>query len=132
MSIAAYKRTIRESENPRQIERRVMSQINLKLESFAERYDAAESRIDKLAILSDGLREGLTENAAAWAIMKFDLSSEGNALPPQLRASLISLALWVERQTSAVLGGENGVRALVEVNRNIIDGLSGRAPRPIG
>lgn len=129
MSVAAYRRTIRESESPRQIERRVLSQITGRMEIDAERYDMTQDRLERGAILAQGLRDALRDNATAWSIMRHDLAETGNALPPQLKAGLISISLWVERQTTAVMGGAGGVSALAEVNRNIIDGLSGIAPR---
>ncbi|MGC9370111.1 MAG: flagellar biosynthesis regulator FlaF [Paracoccaceae bacterium] len=132
MSIAAYKRTIRESETPRQIERRILSRITGQLEQHAQNFDSAEARSDRQSMLASGLRTSLNENQAMWRAMRHDLAAEGNALPPELRASLLSLALWVDRQSAAVMGGEKGVGALVAINRSIIAGLSGQAPRPEG
>ncbi|KAA9009963.1 flagellar biosynthesis regulator FlaF [Histidinibacterium aquaticum] len=132
MSIAAYKRTISESETPRQIERRVLSQVTIRLEEKAESYDAAEASSDRIGILADGLREALTENLTIWHHLRYDLASPENALPASLRAQLISLSLWIERQTNAILGGGAGLRSLAAVNRSIVDGLAGRAPGPMG
>ena len=39
MSIAAYKRTIRESESPRQIERRVFARVTSELEKHSQDFD---------------------------------------------------------------------------------------------
>lgn len=127
MSIAAYKKTIRESESPRQIERRILSRITGDLERNAAEYDGMATREDRLAILSGGFRQTLTDNQTLWSTLRHDLSSPGNALPAALRAQLVSLALWVERQTSVVLGGGAGAAALRDVNRNIVAGLSGQA-----
>jgi flagellar protein FlaF len=64
--------------------------------------------------------------------LKLDLAEPGNQLAPDLRAALISLALWVERQSAEVMGGERGLAALVSTNRAIASGLAGQAPRPQG
>ncbi len=128
MSVSAYKNVIRQSESPRQIERRVFAKITADLEQYAEAYDDAETYLDRIRILSSGLRQALQENLKLWSALKFDLSADTNALPPQLRAGLLSIAIWVERQTVSVTGGEEGVLDLIEVNRSILDGLSGVAP----
>ncbi len=131
MSIAAYKQTIKQSESPRQIERRVLSRVTSGLERHAADYDSSDSRLERSSLLAEGLRDHLVDNQSVWMTLKYDLSQPDNALPPDLRAMLISIALWVERHTTAILGGEGGVRALVEVNRNIVNGLAGQGPRPL-
>ena len=123
MSINAYKTTIRHSESPRQIERRILSRLTGALEVHAA-FDTTESTFSRIEILSSGLRDALTENQKFWAELKYDLALPENALSPDLRAGLLSLALWVDRQTAAILGGQPGVLALVEVNRSIVGGLS--------
>lgn len=127
MSIAAYKTTIRESETPRQIERRVLSRLTGDLAAKAQAFDGAGTLLDRSQLLAEGLRNDLAENQKFWNELKFDLMGSGNGLPEDLRAGLISLALWVDRQTANVLGGNAGVGALVDINRSIVAGLSGQA-----
>jgi flagellar protein FlaF len=62
-----------------------------------------------------------------WATFKMDLMEKENNLTPDLRAALVSLAIWVEKHTQGVLSGDRKVKPLVDINRNIIDGLGGRA-----
>ncbi len=128
MSVSAYKNVIRQNEAPRQIERRVFARITAELERHAEEYDFSETYLDRIRILSGGLRQALLENLKLWSALKFDLMSPGNALPAELRAGLLSIAIWVERQTAQVTGGENGVLDLIEVNHSILNGLAGVAP----
>ena len=124
MSVAAYKRTIRESESPKQIEARVFARITGDISRFKSAYDAAQNREDRIAILADGLRNALAENQRLWIVLRDDLSDEGNALPPALRGQLLSIALWVERQTAQVMGGYPGLSALIDVNSSILAGLN--------
>ncbi|EAR51745.1 hypothetical protein OG2516_06766 [Oceanicola granulosus HTCC2516] len=130
MSIAAYKRTIRESETPRQIERRVLAQLTARLEDAAQAYDTAATAPERIAILAGGLRDALAENVTVWLHFRYDLSSPANELPPALRVQLISLSLWIEKQTNRILGGGQGLVQLAAVNRSVVDGLAGRAPSP--
>ena len=127
MSIAAYKRTISETESPRQIERRVLSRVTSDLERFAPDYDSAEQGLEKLGILANGLRDALWQNQRVWQALQRDLSSEGNSLPPDLRAGLLSLSIWVDTHTRGVLKGQNKVAPLVDINRTIVRALDGNA-----
>lgn len=125
MSLSAYRRTLVQTETPRQIERRIMVRITADLSAHADRYDASYDRSERLAVLSGGLRDALSDNVRFWSALKADLMSPGNALPPDLRGGLANLAAFVERQTGAVLGGSGTVAALVGVNRPVIAALSG-------
>ena len=127
MSVAAYKRTISHTEAPRQIERRILAQVTSELEQQFEAFDSTERRIDRLQLLADGLRHTLWKNQMIWATFKMDLLEKDNALNPNLRAGLVSLAVWVENHTQSVMAGGKTVRPLIDVNRSIIDGLGGRA-----
>ena len=132
MSIAAYKRTIRESESPRQIERRVFVRLTGELEKHRQAFDGATTREERADQLAEGLRSNIAENLKLWSTIKHDLSQPDNGLPMQLKAGLISLALFVERQTTTVLGGGAGLGVLVAINQSLISGLSGQTPGPRG
>ncbi|MDF1716229.1 MAG: flagellar biosynthesis regulator FlaF [Antarcticimicrobium sp.] len=127
MGIAAYKRTISETESPRQIERRVLSRVTSDLEQFASRYDSAERGIDQIGVLADGLRDALWNNQQVWKALQHDLAAEGNTLPPTLRAGLISLSIWVDTHTTGILKGQNKVGPLIAINQTIIRALGGNA-----
>ncbi len=127
MSLAAYKKTIRESDTPRQIERRILSRVTHDLAEKGKDFDASESPADRLAILAGGLRDSLYENQRFWAALRHDLAEPENAMPPALKASLISLALWVDRETSGLMAGKGTVAGLVVINTNIVAGLAGQA-----
>ena len=126
MSVTAYKRTISHTEDPRQIERRILASVTSKLEN---KFDGAAEKSQKLQMLADGLRDPLWENQRVWLTFKADLAEKDNGLTADLRAALISLALWVENHTKAVLSGSKNVKPLIDINRSIIDGLSGRAAK---
>ncbi len=130
MGLTAYKRTISHTESPRQIERRILQQVTAELEKVQKEFDEAEQRFEKLQLLANGARNSLWKNERIWISLKMDLMENDNKLDENLRASLISLAVWVEGHTQAVMAGGKNIRPLIEVNRSIIDGLSGRALSP--
>jgi flagellar protein FlaF len=60
-----------------------------------------------------------------WSVFVEDLSNEGNALPDALRASLISIGLWILREVEAIDSGRSdNFDGLIEINQMIADGLS--------
>ena len=126
MSLSAYKKTIKNTEQPRDIERRILSQVTSDLEAVKASIDDIDASERKSAITPD-VRKALWDNQKLWITVKADLMAPENQLAPSLKADLISLAHWIDKQTSEILKGEGTVEPLIEVNRNIINGLSGRA-----
>lgn len=132
MSFAAYKRIMEETENPRQIERRILSRINGMLEQHQIYFDAA-SPGERLALLAGELMDILWENERLWQALMTDLAQPENTLPAALKAGLLSIGGWVERYTATILGGKGDLAPLIEVNRNVEKGLAGKlqaSPQP--
>lgn len=117
----AYKQTITETEEPREIERKVFLQITGELERA--------SREAKFP-LSTAALDALSRNQKLWGELMFDCAYKDNPLPPQLKAGIISLALFVDRHTPEVISGQKTIEPLLEINRNIIKGLAGHQPEP--
>ena len=69
--------------------------------------------------------DALHRNMQMWTIFSTDLLSDGNALPPETKAGLLSLSDFVRRTSLQVLGGSEGILSLIEVNRTIMAGLVG-------
>ena len=64
-------------------------------------------------------------NNRLWSTLTADLSRPENPLPTDLKARLISLALWTYRHSAKVMRGDIGVQALVDLNHEIMVGLRG-------
>ncbi len=77
--------------------------------------------------LSDeDLRErALKYNQLLWSIIQADVSERDNALPDELKANLMSLSIFVDRQTSKALAEptEEIMDSLININLNISEGL---------
>jgi flagellar protein FlaF len=69
--------------------------------------------------------DALDWNRRVWSALGADCSHPDNGLPGPLRASIISLAIWVGKHTSAVIRREEEIEPLIDVNRIIMQGLSG-------
>jgi flagellar biosynthesis activator protein FlaF len=113
MSIDAYRRVRSIAESPRGQEYRLMSEIT------GEMISARDSGLSGPALLS-----ALHRNREAWTIFSATCAAPGNKLPDGLRASIVSLALWVDRFTTEVVTGRDTIDELISVNRSIIDGLA--------
>lgn len=60
-----------------------------------------------------------------WGAFIRDLSNDENALPLELRASLISIGLWMGREADIVDAGHScNYDLLIEINQLIADGLA--------
>jgi flagellar protein FlaF len=60
-----------------------------------------------------------------WAIFMDDLNNPENELPPQLRAGLISIGIWVNKEAERVrTGAAKDLTAMIEINEIVRDGLT--------
>jgi flagellar biosynthesis activator protein FlaF len=117
MSISAYRRRKEAEEMPREMERRAfMTTIGKLLEG---REKGGRPLIDACYL-----------NQQLWTALMLDLALPQNGLPDDLKARLISIAIWVQRYTPTVLSGGASVDPLISVNRNILEGLSMQSPAP--
>ncbi|MBO6796793.1 flagellar biosynthesis regulator FlaF [Maricaulis sp.] len=120
MSFQAYQQAATRSEDPRSTEYRLFAQVTRAL--------MEASQADKLEITKRA--EALDWNRRMWSNFALDCSSEENQLPEQLRASIISLSLFVSKHTSVVMRGDDDFQTLIDINRTIMQGLSPQAQAP--
>lgn len=63
-------------------------------------------------------------NEDLWMILVEDLAHPENKLPETLRASIISIGIWVLKEIGRIRCGQsNGFRAISEINSILRDGL---------
>ena len=68
--------------------------------------------------------EALLWVSRLWGILLEDLATEGNGLPDELRASLISIGIWALRRAEDIRQGRSeDFSALIEVSQSISNGL---------
>ena len=114
MSLQAYQRVAHRAESPRQTEYRLFGQVTRAL------IEAAETDPSQHAARI----EALDWNRRLWTTLANDCARPENALPEVVRAQIISLSLFVNRQTSAVVRRDASIDLLIEVNRSIMQGLA--------
>jgi flagellar protein FlaF len=63
-----------------------------------------------------------------WSLLLEDLADAGNQLPRELRASLISIGIWILREVEAIRAQRSSnFGGLIDVSQMISNGLAGRA-----
>lgn len=114
MSLQAYQQAATRAESPREMEYRLFAQVTRALMEAAA---LDPSQVGRRA-------DALDWNRRMWAALGADCSHADNKLPPQLRASFISLSIWVDKHTSLVIRNKEEIEPLIEVNRMIMQGLA--------
>ena len=112
MSLKAYQTTQRTVENPRDTEYRIFGQVTRAL------IEAKEKELTGVELL-----KALDWNRSLWRTLASDCSSEGNQLPRELRAQIVSLSIFVSRHSSQVMRRTASIDSLIDINRMIMQGL---------
>jgi flagellar protein FlaF len=116
MSVQAYQQVAARAESPRDIEYRLFGQVTRALMT------ASETASEEIGPRMDAL----DWNRRLWSVLAADCASNGNQLPAPLRANIISLSLWVNRHTSAIMRNEAEFGPLIDVNKAMMQGLEPR------
>ena len=115
MSIKAYQQTAKRTENPRDIEYRLFAQVT---SALGEVQKTGKSDLTHLMDVLDW-------NRRVWSAFAMDCANPDNGLPAQLRASIISLSIFVGKHTSAIMREDEDIQELIDINRLIMQGLAG-------
>ncbi|MCC6919563.1 MAG: flagellar biosynthesis regulator FlaF [Alphaproteobacteria bacterium] len=115
MSLTAYQKTLKATEHPRDVEYRLFGQVT---RALLEAAPLPRTDPKKIAAID--------WNRRVWSTMAGDCSSDANAMPPQIRAGIISLSLFVARYSSQVMASAMPIDPLIEINRTIMQGLAAR------
>ncbi len=78
---------------------------------------------DRLAFAAKA--QAVYDNQRLWSLLASDLRQDGNRLPIELRAQLLSLANFVQKHSHAVLNGREDLEPLIDINTSIMRGLRG-------
>src|ERR1700760_4883494 len=110
MSLRAYQQAATRVENPRDTEYRLFAQVTLAL------IEAGKADVSDIPARIDAL----DWNRRIWTVLCEDCADPGNRLPAQLRASIISLGIFVGRYTSQVIRGVESIDILIDINRTVM------------
>lgn len=115
---SAYAQTQNLGGNPRSTEARALIEA-------ARRLSDARQLIEHDP---EAYRTALRLNWRLWTIIQCDVASPENPLPSDLKANIISLSIFVDKQTLSALSDPAAAKlnSLIDINRNIAAGLMTR------
>jgi flagellar biosynthesis activator protein FlaF len=101
-------------DNKREMDAAAFSQAAYVLDQARQKLDDAELG-----------ERALKYNQLLWSIIQADVAETDNALPEELKANLMSLSIFVDKQTSKGLINPNDelYDSLININLNIAEGL---------
>jgi len=117
MSYARYAAVQASVEGPREREIRAFATVTRAL-TEAEAYTRAAP--DYAAKRMSALHK----NIRLWALLQADLLHDGNALPAQLKALLISLAIFAQKRSNAAMTDDSSLRSLIDLNQDMAEALA--------
>jgi flagellar protein FlaF len=115
----AYARVAGTTASPREIEAQALLKAAGKLQDVLNGTDASD----------ETMQAALMFNRKLWSIFVSDAMRDENQQPVEVRQQVANIGIFVMTQTAALqLRPERDkLRSLIDINRNIAAGLSGRA-----
>jgi len=112
--LRAYQQTQHANLSGRELEAMAFTRAALKLED-------AKKLIDNPVEFGKALRF----NHLLWTIVQADIVEPENKLPDEIKANIMSLSIFVDKQTAKVLRLRNAadLESLININRNLAAGL---------
>ena len=118
--VDAYKKALHKTASGRDIEYRLLAQVTA---SLIEAKDAdGDMRTNPLKMRT--IAVALNWNNEVWAAFMDDCRSSENQLPEKLKGGILSLGIWVKKETRLAMSGETTLDMLIAINRDIMKGLN--------
>jgi len=94
----------------------------------AQMLDDAQRNASDQALFSQALRF----NNLLWTIMQADITGPENKLPNEIKANIMSLSIFVDKQTAKAVRSKDteDLSILITINRNLAMGLRETPPAP--
>ena len=120
--LQAYAQTQKTSMPPREVEAMAFTKAALMLEDVKKTLDDY-----------DAYASALKFNQLLWTIIQADVVDKANELPSQIKANILSLSIFVDRQTIKALADtkEQHLDVLISINKNLAEGLMARPDDPV-
>ena len=113
MALRAYQKAQAAAETPRNAEYRLFGQVTGAL------MDAHKNGAKGKTLL-----DAIDWNRRLWGALAGDCMSDSNGLSKELRAQIVSLSIWVNKYSSEVMHKNAPIDPLIDVNRNVMQGLN--------
>ena len=121
-AIIGYQKTQNTVDNNREVATAETDAIVLR--QAAERLQKAKQLPNE-----DYFEETLLYNQLIWTVIQSEMTAE-NPLSKEIKANLVSLSIFVDKQTAKAIGTREPelLNTLIDINRNISLGLERRVP----
>ncbi len=119
----AYQTTAKKAMSGRELEAHALTSAAMKLKALQTTWDPEnDGRYPELA-------SAVQHNQRLWSIFQAELSTDENPLPAAIREQLLSISLFVDRQSFDLLAQPSlaKIKPLVDINLAIAAGLRGSA-----
>jgi flagellar protein FlaF len=115
----AYARVATTTSSPRDIEAQALLMAANKLQAVMNNADATYTQMS----------EALIFNRKLWSIFLSEAQRDENPQPLDIRQNIANISIFVLSQTAAlqISPQREHIKPLIDINRNIAAGLSGRA-----
>jgi flagellar protein FlaF len=122
MAISGYQQTQKTMDSNREAGPAEVDAIVLR--QAADRLQKAQQLPD-----DDFFEETLLYNQLIWTVIQSEMTAE-NPLSEEIKANLVSLSIFVDKQTAKAIGTREPelLDTLININRNISLGLERRVP----
>ena len=100
----------------------VFHNMRIERDAALDRKSTISEVAGRLTEIRDSIK-AIDWNRRLWITLQSDLAGEDNGFPDELRAQLISLAIWVDKHSRKAMRGEARLAPLISVNRSIMEGL---------
>ncbi len=126
--VAAYAQQQKRNLSPREVEAMAFTKAAVLLEEAKGKTNSIEE-----------YAKALRFNHLLWTIIQADLTEPENQLPNEIKANIMSLSIFVDKQTTKAMRTSNAadLDVLININRNLAAGLrttpqtaGAEAPRP--
>ena len=117
--VDAYKKSLNKTSSDRDTEYRLLAQVTASLIEAKEADGDMRVNPKKMRMVA----EALNWNNEVWTAFMDDCRSSDNRLPEKLRGGILSLAIWVGKETKLAMNGDSDLEMLIAVNRDIMKGL---------
>lgn len=115
--ISAYQDVEKNALEGRELEASVLLRAAAMLANVKNCWDSA----DRDALLDEALRF----NQRLWGLFQVEVSSPENPLPPELKANLVALSMYVDKRIFETMAypAADKLDILIKINQNIAAGL---------
>ena len=108
-----------------EVKQRTAGEKEIEFALFRQITDALKQVSEGNDVQPSDWAEAIHRNQQLWTTIAIDLLHPGNALPDEMKRSLLYLAEFVRQTSMKIMAGEGEIADLIEINQTIMNGLGG-------